>query len=152
MLAMRRRLSVLLLSVLAVVGCCTSLWAADKVRLQTVRVIGSHRFQEADLVAALGLQTGTMVDIDMLKQAADRLMQTGVLSGLKYQYVPLSTGIEVEYVVTDGNDFLPCRYDNIVWIGADELTKAVHEKITLYDGNAPQSGKMLDDISQAISQ
>ena len=134
------------------ISLCTPLWGTDKFRLQTVRVIGSHRFQEADLKAALGLQTGTMVDIDMLKQAADRLMQTGVLGGLKYQYVPLSTGIEVEYVVTDSNDFLPCRYDNIVWIDADELTKAVHEKIPLYDGNAPQSGKLLDDVSQAISQ
>jgi outer membrane protein insertion porin family len=121
-------------------------------RLQTVRVVGSRRFKEADLIAALGLATGMMVDVDTLKKAADRLMATGVLSSLEYKYTPLSTGLQVEYTATDGTDFLPCHYDNIVWIEADDLTKAVHEKLPLYDGSAPTTGELLDQISLAISE
>lgn len=121
-------------------------------RLQAVRVVGSKRFRQEDLVAASGLKVGSTVDLDALKQAADRLMQTGVLASLQYQYTPLSTGIQVEYTAIDAPDFLPCRYDNIVWIGADELTKAVHDKVPLYDGSAPTSGDLVDQIAQAISE
>ena len=78
-------------------------------------------------------------------------MQTGVLAGLEYKYTPLSTGIMVEYDVTDGLDFLPCRYDNLVWMTAGDLTKAVHELVPLYNGEAPTSGDLLDQVTQAIS-
>ena len=48
-------------------------------------------------------------------------------------------------------DFLPCHYDNIVWMPPDALTKAVHDKAPLYSGEAPTSGELLDQIAQAIS-
>ena len=35
---------------------------------------------------------------------------------------------------------------------ADDLTKAAHEKVPLYDGNAPTSGDLLDQISSAIAE
>jgi outer membrane protein insertion porin family len=142
----------LLLSALLLLSIQPFLFAQSTFRLQNVRVVGSRRFKEGDLIDALGLKTGTMVDLDMLKKAADHLMATGVLSSLEYKYTPLSTGLQVEYTVTDGADFLPCRYDNIVWIEADELTRAVHEKVSLYDGSAPTTGELLDQISLAISE
>ena len=79
-------------------------------------------------------------------------MQTGVLASLEYKYTPLSTGIAVEYDVTDATGFLPCHYDNIVWIGSEDLTKAVHEKVPLFNGEAPTSGELLDEVSGAISE
>ena len=150
MLAMRSRVIPVFLLVLT----CLSqlLWAQKSFRPQTVRVVGSHRFQEADLIASLGLKPGSDVDLDALKQAADRLMQTGVLASLEYKYTPLSTGIVVEYDVTDASEFLPCRYDNIVWMSSDDLTKAVHDKVPLFNGEAPTSGDLLDQVSEAISQ
>lgn len=152
MARMRSRLPALFVGVILLSGSCGWLRAADNVRLQKIRVIGSQRFQESDLVAALGLKPGMMVSVDTLQQAGDRLMETGALASLQYKYVPVGTGIAVEYVVTDGSDFLPCRYDNIVWATPDELTKAVHEKVPLYDGTAPTSGDLLDQVSLAISQ
>lgn len=126
--------------------------AQQSFRLQAVRVVGSKRFHEDDLIAALGLKAGSTVDLDALKHAADRLMQTGVLASLQYQYTPLSSGLQVEYTAIDAADFLPCRYDNIVWISAEELTKAVHDNLPLYDGSAPTSGDLIDQIASAISE
>jgi outer membrane protein assembly factor BamA len=96
MLAMRSRSSRLLLAGLLFFCIHGLLFAQTSFRLQSVRVVGSKRFSEQDLIAALGLKTGTMVDLDTLKQAADRLMQTGVLANLEYRYTPLSTGLQVE--------------------------------------------------------
>jgi outer membrane protein insertion porin family len=152
MLLMRSRLVRLLLASSLLLTGCQFVLAAQTYRLQQVRVVGSQRFREADLVAALGLRVGSTVDLDALKQAADRLMATGVLANLEYKYTPLSSGLQVEYTATDGADFLPCRYDNIVWIGSDELTRAAHEKVPLYDGNAPTSGDLLDQVAKAISE
>ena len=128
------------------------LCAAQTYRLQQLRVVGSQRFREDDLVATLGLKLGANVDLDTLKQAADRLMQTGVLSRVEYKYTPLSTGLLVEFTVVDGTDFLPCRYDNIVWIAPEDLTREVHEKVPLYNGEAPTTGDLLDQVSLAISE
>ncbi|HEY1732773.1 MAG TPA: POTRA domain-containing protein [Terriglobales bacterium] len=149
---MRSRRFHLLLLFLLLLFARRLLLAQQSFRLQAVHIVGSKRFPEHDLVAASGLEVGSTVDLDALKQAADRLMQTGVLASLQYQYTPLSTGLQVEYTAADAPDFLPCRYDNIVWIGADELTKAVHDKVPLYDGSAPTSGDLIDQIASAISE
>ena len=152
MLAMRSRLfGVLFVLLLVLTTASRALFAEQTFRLQTVRVIGSHRFREEELVATLGLKRGDTVSVETLQKAADRLMATGVLASLEYKYTPLSTGLLVEYTATDGADFLSCRYDNIVWMNSEDLTKAVHEKVPLYNGEAPSSGELLDQIKQAIS-
>ena len=136
---------------LVLLAVCPTLLAQEKFRLQAVRVTGSQRFHQEDLIASTGLKPGDTVDVDALRSAADRMMVTGALAGVQYKYTPLSNGMLVEFTVTDSTDFLPCRYENLVWIAGDELTKAVHEKVPLYDGEAPSSGELLDQIKQAIT-
>jgi outer membrane protein assembly factor BamA len=109
-----RRYHVLGSAILLLASSCLS--AETTFRLQTLRVTGSHRFREEELVAALGLRPGNQVDLSALKKAADQLMQTGALATLNYTYTPLSSGIVVEYQVIDAAEFLPCRYENIVWV------------------------------------
>jgi hypothetical protein len=84
--------------------------------MRRYHVLGSAIFREEELVAALGLRPGNQVDLSALKKAADQLMQTGALATLNYTYTPLSSGIVVEYQVIDAAEFLPCRYENIVWV------------------------------------
>src|ERR1035441_6235113 len=104
-----------------------------------------------ELVAALGLGLGNEVNVDMLKKAADRLMETGALAKLEYKYTSLSSGVSVEYQVSDASDFLPCRYENIVWMGSQELTTEVHELVPLFNGETPTSGTLVDQVAEAIS-
>jgi outer membrane protein insertion porin family len=151
MLAMGSRLWRVLFLVLALGATSALLFADQTFRLQSVRMTGSHRFREEDLVAASGLKPGATVDLAALKNAADHLMQTGAIANLQYKYTPLSNGLLVEYTVTDGADFLPCRYDNIVWLSKDDLIKAVHQKVPLFSGEAPTTGELLDQVAQAIS-
>lgn len=152
MLPMRSRLFRLPLLFLLLLSAQQLLLAQQTFRVQAVRVVGSKRFHENDLVAALGLKIGSTVDLDALKQAADRLIETGVLASLQYQYMPLSSGLQVEYTAVDAPEFLPCRYDNIIWIAPEQLTEAVHDKVPLYDGTAPTSGDLIDQIASAISE
>jgi len=153
MLAMRfPRILLLLVMASLLTADASLLLAGQTFRIQSVRVIGSQRYPEEDLVAALGFKPGDTIALDALQKAADRLMQSGALASLQYKYTPLSTGLVVEYTVADSRDFLPCSYDNIVWINSEELTKAVHQKVPLFDGEAPSSGELLDQVAQAISQ
>jgi len=151
MLAMRTAAVRLFFRGFVVLAVCATLLAQEKFRLQTVRVTGSQRFREEDLIAATGLKPGDTVDLETLKKAADQMMASGALASLQYKYTPLSSGLLVEFTVADGADFLPCRYENIVWISGSELTKAVHERVPLYDGEAPSSGELLDQVKQAIT-
>ena len=67
--------------------------------LPAVAVTGSTRFRGADLVKATGLKTGSMVTADDLKQAGDRLSQTGLFSQVGYRF----DGKVATYTVVDAD-------------------------------------------------
>src|ERR1035438_10473720 len=78
-------------------------------------------------------------------------MRCTTLCRSEYKYTSLSSGVSVEYQVSDAPDFLPCRYENIVWMGSQELTHEVHDIVPLFNGEAPTSGTLVDQVAEAIS-
>jgi outer membrane protein assembly factor BamA len=145
-------LSMRLASVVAALLLSVATAPAETVRLQTLHFVGSHRFAEQDLSAASGLKAGSNIVVADLQRAADKLMQTGALATVQYKYTPVSTGILVEYQVKDADDFLPCRYDNIVWMNSEAILAEVRRKVPLFNGEAPSSGELVDQVAAALSE
>ncbi len=114
--------------------------------LAKIRVNGSKRFAEADIIKASGLQRGATVTAADLKQAADRLGQCGVFGQVSYRY----DGESADYTVVDAEQFAPAAFENFVWFSDTDLIQRLHDSLPLFDGKVPLSGDLSDQMSAVL--
>ena len=146
----------LILFACAVVACGQVRAAAAKpagaTRLVEVRVTGSTRFQQSQLVAATGLTPATAVDEAALKQAADRLASSGMFTNVTYQYEQNAQGTKVEFKVDDVAELLPVRFDNFVWMSREALLAELQRREPLFTGKVPNEGEMCDHLAEDVRE
>ncbi len=123
---------------------------ASERQLIAVKVTGSKRFSEADIAAASGLQLGTTVTEDDFKKAAVRLGDTGVFTDIGYSFTYSSAGTKLELKVTDGQKFVPVRFEDFVWFSDAELLQRIREHAPLFDGQLPLSGRLAEEVSDTL--
>jgi outer membrane protein assembly factor BamA len=118
--------------------------------LIAVKITGTKRFAQDDVVAASGLRMGSTVGEDDFKRAARRLGDTGVFSDIAYSYSFSSAGTKLEFQVTDADKFLPARFEDFVWFTDEELRQKVKEHIPLFNGELPVAGRLPDEVSDVL--
>jgi outer membrane protein assembly factor BamA len=118
--------------------------------LIAVKVKGTKRFTQDDVVAASGLRMGSTVGEDDFKRAARRLGDSGVFSDIAYSYSYSSAGTRLEFQVTDADKFLPARFEDFVWFTDEELRRKVKEHISLFAGELPVAGRLPDEVSDVL--
>jgi outer membrane protein assembly factor BamA len=118
--------------------------------LIAVKVTGTKRFAQDDVVATSGLRMGTTVGEDDFKRAARRLGDTGVFSDIAFSYSYSSAGTKLELQVTDAEKFLPARFEDFVWFTDEELRQKVKEHIPLFSGDLPVAGRLPDEVSDVL--
>lgn len=123
--------------------------AAER-KLIAIKVEGSKRFKEADIVAASGIQLGTTVVEDDFKRAARHLADTGAFTDVAYNYAYSDEGTKLELHLTDANDFVPVRFDDFVWFSQSDLLTKIKEHVSLFDGQLPTSGNLPDQVSDVL--
>src|SRR5215469_1570102 len=79
--------------------------SASERQLISVKVTGNKRFSENAIIAASGLQIGSVVTEDDFKKAATRLGAYGILSDVAYTFSFSSTGTKLELQVTEAAKF-----------------------------------------------
>jgi outer membrane protein assembly factor BamA len=124
--------------------------SASARQLIAIKVTGSKRFPETAIAAATGLQMGTSVGDDDFKKAARRLGDTGAFADIAYTFTYSSAGTKVEFQVTDGEKFVPARFEDFVWFSDEELRRRIKEHVPLFDGNLPLSGRLPDEVSDVL--
>ena len=120
-------------------------------RLAEVKVIGSTRFRESEIVRASGLNLAENVTLDSLRKAADTLGTLGVFAEVSYRYRTRGNNLSAEFNVKDADRFLPCSFDNLVWYSDEELLRELTSRVPLFDGQAPASGTMLEHLATALA-
>jgi outer membrane protein assembly factor BamA len=115
-----------------------------------IKVTGSKRFAEQDIVAATGLQLGTPVNEDDFKRAARRLGDTGVFTDITYSYSYSSAGTKLEFRVVDADKFVPVRFEDFVWFSDADLLHRIKEHAPLFDGELPLSGRLPEEVSDVL--
>jgi outer membrane protein assembly factor BamA len=115
-----------------------------------IKVTGSKRFAEQDIVAATGLQLGTPVNEDDFKRAARRLGDTGVFTDITYSYSYSSAGTKLEFHVVDADKFVPVRFEDFVWFSDADLLHRIKEHAPLFDGELPLSGRLPEEVSDVL--
>jgi outer membrane protein assembly factor BamA len=123
---------------------------ASAQKLVAVKVVGSKRFPEAAIVASTGLQIGTPVTDDDFKKASRRLADIGVFTEIAYSFTYTAAGTKLEFKVSDGDKFVPARFEDFVWFPEDELRRRIKEHVPMFDGQLPLSGRMPDEVSDVL--
>jgi outer membrane protein insertion porin family len=118
-------------------------------KLLSISVTGTTRYPVAQIAAASGLTVGQLVARADLQAAADKLADLGVLSQVTYRFKSSPDGVAVEFVVQDAPT-LPVEYDNIPWFTDDEINTALKSAVSLFDGTAPESGTIVDQLTAAL--
>jgi outer membrane translocation and assembly module TamA len=113
--------------------------------------VGLHQFGETEVVAQSKLKPGQIVTSEMLAQTAARLARTGAFKSVQYSYRYSNGEIAVEFRVEEVGKFLMCAFDNFVWFTDRELLEAVQQAVPMFQGLAPESGNMPDEITAALN-
>jgi outer membrane protein assembly factor BamA len=144
-------LSRVLRSALVAVLAMRATAAATPLRLVGVQAVGSTRISEAEIVQASGLKLGSEVSEDSVKAAARKLADTGVFAEVNYLYTPSADGATVEFRVSDGKKFVPCRFENFVWLADRWLRDELASRVPLFKGDLPYAGSLQNEVRDALS-
>ena len=120
-------------------------------RLTAIKASGSKRFPSAKIASETGLTIGQEIKKEDLQAAANRLVQLGAFSDVRYRFSTQTGTIDVEFQVADGSSIAPL-FDNFPWFTDDEIATALKSSVPLYDGRVPEAGTILDQISQSLEK
>jgi outer membrane protein insertion porin family len=118
--------------------------------LIAVKITGTKRFAPDDVIAASGLQIGSMVSDEDFKRASRHLADTGAFRDIAYTFSYASAGTKLEFQLTDADNFLPARFEDFVWFTDEELLKKIKEHVPLFNGELPISGRLPDEVSDVL--
>jgi outer membrane protein assembly factor BamA len=115
-----------------------------------VKVKGTTRYTAEDVLAASALRIGVAASEDDFRKAATELTDSGAFSDVAYSYSYSSAGTKLDLQLTDSKQFLPVRFDDFVWFTDDQLRQKVHERIPLFKGELPISGRLPEQVSDVL--
>jgi outer membrane protein assembly factor BamA len=119
--------------------------------LASVEVTGSKQYSSEQIVSVLAMKPGMQVTREDFQASADTLSKTGLFSNVRYRFSTTPAGAKVIYEVSDRPN-LPVVFDNFAWFTDAELNAAIRSDVILYDGMAPESGTILDRITEALDK
>ena len=123
---------------------------ATAYKLIAVKVTGTKRFTSAEVAAASGLPVGTIAHEEDFRKAARQLGESGAFSNIAFTFSYSAAGTKLEFQVTDADNFVPARYTDFVWFTDEELRRKLHERIPLFNGELPASGRLPDEVSDVL--
>jgi outer membrane protein assembly factor BamA len=125
---------------------------ADANRLIALKVTGTVRYTDKEILAASGLQIGENAADGDFKEAAQRLGDSGLFSDVVYSYSSSGTGVRLELNLadTDQSKLVPARFENFVWFTDDELRAALQSRVPLFKQLLPIAGNLPDRVSEAL--
>ena len=121
-------------------------------KLVAIKVTGTERYTEKEILPASGLQLGQNVSEGDFKEAARRLGDTGLFSDVVYSFSYSGAGTKLELQLTDveKSKLIPADFENFVWFTNAELLNELQKRVPLYKGLVPPSGTLPDRISEAL--
>ncbi len=119
-------------------------------KLISVQVKGANHYKPAQIVAESGLQLGHTVSEDDFKRAVQRLADTGAFTDLAYSFQYSNEGTNLELQISENEQVVPVRFDNLVWFTDQELLDKLQARIPLFQGQLPLAGSLADQVSEAL--
>jgi len=121
-------------------------------KLIALKVTGTARYTDKEILAASGLQIGQNAADGDFKEAVRRLGDSGLFSDVVYSYSSSSAGtrLELQLADTDKSKLVPAHFENFVWFTDDELRTALQRHVPLFKQLLPLAGNLPDRVSEAL--
>lgn len=119
-------------------------------RLVGITVTGSHRYSQAEVVAASGLTIGSSASDEDFKKASQQLGDTGMFSDVAYAFSYSAAGTKLDLQLTDVAKLVPVYFENFVWFTEDDLRSQLRTRVPLFQGSVPTSGSLLEQLNDAL--
>jgi outer membrane protein insertion porin family len=120
-------------------------------KIAGISVTGTRKFPTDQIATASGLKIGDVVSAEQIQAAADRLAALGIFSTVNYRFASKGDAISLEFQVQEAPT-VPLSFDNFPWFTDDELAAAIRQDIGLFTGESPESGTMVDEISDVLDK
>jgi outer membrane protein assembly factor BamA len=122
--------------------------AAQKFLPKTIQFKGAPEYSDEELLAAAGLQKGTVLAFDDMKAHSQKLMDTGVFETLAFRF----DGVDLVYTLVMHTELFPVRLENLPLTPGKELDAALHERIPLYHGKVPAEKGLEEQVRKAFEE
>jgi outer membrane protein assembly factor BamA len=119
-------------------------------KLATIHVTGTQRYTPGEIIAATGLEVGSVATHEDFQKAGQKLGECGLFSNVSYSYAYTPTGTKLDLELVDSDKLVPVRFENFVWFSNDELLARIHERLPLFKGQVPIGGNLADQISDVL--
>ena len=123
---------------------------ATTYKLIEVKATGSNRFTQEEIAASSGLPVGTIAGDEDFHKAARTLGESGAFANVAFTYTFSSAGAKLTFQVTDAEKFVHAHFIDFVWFADQDLLKKVHERVPLFDGELPITGRLSDRVSDVL--
>jgi outer membrane protein insertion porin family len=126
--------------------------SAAPYKLIALKVTGTARYTDTEILAASGLQMGQNAADGDFKEAVQRLGDSGLFSNVVYSYSSSSAGVRLELQLADvdKNKLVPAQFENFVWFTDDELLTALQRSVPLFKQLLPLTGNLTERVSEAL--
>ncbi len=143
---------ILLLSLLSTVAIAQKQSAITATRFTALKVTGTTRYTDKEILAASGLQIGQPAADGDFKEAVRRLGDSGLFSEVVYSFSSSSAGVKLELQLTDTDKskLVPAQFENFVWFTDDQLLSALQSRVPLFKMLLPTAGNLPDRVSEAL--
>jgi outer membrane protein insertion porin family len=121
-------------------------------KLVSLKVKGTTRYTDAEILAASGLSIGQPAADGDFKEATQRLGNSGMFGEVVYSFTFSGAGVKLELQVsdTDKNKLVPATFENFVWFTDDQLLAAVQPRVPLFKKLLPLGGNLSDRVEEAL--
>ncbi len=121
-------------------------------KLIALKVSGTARYSDKEILAASGLQIGQNAADGDFKEAVRRLGDSGLFSEVVYSYTSSGADVKLELQLadTDKRKLVPAQFDNFVWFTDDELRVVLQRRVPLFKQLLPLTGNLTDRVSEAL--
>ena len=120
-------------------------------KIGAIHVKGQKTYSAEQVIAATGLKPGQVFNAEQLNAAAEKLTKSGAFSDVAFSYVPERGAMSIGFDVVEAKA-RTCHFDNFVWASDDEINSRLKKELPLYNGMAPETGGLLDEIPGVLEQ
>jgi len=124
----------------------------DANKIVALRVTGTARYTDKEILAASGLQIGQNAADGDFKEAAQRLGDSGLFSDVAYSYSSSGGGTKLELQLADveKDKLVPANFENFAWFTDAELFGELKRRVPLFKGEVPLAGTLPDRIQETL--
>jgi outer membrane protein assembly factor BamA len=121
-------------------------------RLISLKVTGTKRYTDKEILAACGLQIGQSAADGDFKEAVQRIGSSGFFSDVSYSYSSSGTGVRLELRLADVDNakLVPAEFENFVWFTDAELQSELRARVPLFKQLLPLTGSLSDQVTEAL--